>query len=151
MNISDRYPYEGPRTPNPAEYGATMKLERSIFFKDNPSYMDAVKRWPMYLRRDLWENTFAMFYQGQPVSAICRLTRDIVFAGHVLRIGFVGGVCTHPDHRGKGLAGTVLDATLQRFMDTDPRAQTLPQGLNTVEALVFFCNPPDKNADLQAK
>lgn len=119
MNIIDRYPYEGPRTPDQNEYEALMELDRSIFFKDHPVYRDAVRTWPMYLRQDLWENTFAMFYQGQPVSAISRLTRDVLFHGLALRMGFVGGVCTHPDHRGKGLASTILDATLQRFVDTD--------------------------------
>jgi choline-sulfatase len=42
-------------------------------------------------------------------------------------------------------------ALLQRFMDTDPRASSLPEGLTTVDALVFFCDPPDKGADLEAK
>ncbi len=119
MNITDRYTYEGPRTPDQNEYEALMELDRSIFFKDHPVYRDAVRTWPMYLRQDLWQNTFAMFYQDQPVSAISRLTRDVLFNGLTLRMGFVGGVCTHPDHRGKGLASTVLDATLQRFVDTD--------------------------------
>lgn len=119
MNITDRYPYEGPRTPEQNEYEDLMELDRSIFFKDHPVYRDAVRTWPMYLRQDLWENTFVMFYQDQPVSAISRLTRDMLFNGLALRMGFVGGVCTHPDHRGKGLASTVLDATLQRFVDTD--------------------------------
>ncbi len=119
MNISDRYPYEGPRTPKESEMEAVMELDRFIFFKDEPCYLEAVKKWPMFLRPDLRENIFAMFYQGQPVSAIGRLCRDVVVYGHTLRMGFVGGVCTYPDHRGKGLAGTVLDATLQRFVDTN--------------------------------
>jgi hypothetical protein len=43
------------------------------------------------------------------------LERDILIHGHRLRMGYIGGVCTHPDHRGKGLAGTVLAAQLRQF------------------------------------
>lgn len=117
MNISDRYSYEGPRTPRETEAEALMELSRSIFFKDEPSYREAIRRWPMALRPELRENTFAMFHQGQLVSTIERLCRDVIVRGHTLKMGFIGGVCTHPDHRGKGLAGTVLAATLQRFVD----------------------------------
>lgn len=119
MDISDRHLYEGPRTPSLTEEEATMELACSIFFKDAPSYLEAAQRWPMALRPDLRENTFAMFYQGQPVSTIARLECDMVVRGHKLRMGFIGGVCTHPHHRGKGLASIVLDATLQRFADNN--------------------------------
>ena len=42
-------------------------------------------------------------------------------------------------------------ALLKRFMDTDPRTAVLPANLSVEEALVFFCNPPDKGADINAK
>jgi len=117
LNIADRYSYEGPRTPKPSELEATMELVRSVFFKDDPSYWEAAKRWPMSLRPDLRENLFVMLHEGHPVSMISRVARDLVIHGHTLRMGFVGSVCTHPDHRGRGLAGTVLAATMQRYMD----------------------------------
>lgn len=119
MNISDRYTYEGPRTPAPAEWEATMELDRSIFFGDIKDYLKAITEWPMFFRPETRENAFVMLYQGQPVSAIGRLCRDMVVRGQALRMGFIGGVCTHTDHRGKGLAGTVLYASLQRFVDDD--------------------------------
>jgi choline-sulfatase len=40
---------------------------------------------------------------------------------------------------------------LQIFMETDTRVKTMPEGLSAVEALVYFCNPPDAEADLEAK
>jgi predicted GNAT family acetyltransferase len=61
------------------------------------------------------DSTFAMFHQGEPVSLISRLERDLVVFGHPLRMGFIGGVCTHPEHRGKGLATAILEACMNRF------------------------------------
>ncbi len=37
------------------------------------------------------------------------------------------------------------------FMDTYPGVDSLPQGLNDVEKLVWFCRPPDKNARIEAR
>ncbi|MBM3210972.1 GNAT family N-acetyltransferase, partial [Candidatus Poribacteria bacterium] len=118
MEISDIYPYEGPRTPKESEYSATIELNRATFFRDTP-IQQAHREWPMFLRKETRKNSFIMLYEGQPVSLITRLTRDIFVRGHKMKMGFIGGVCTHPDHRGKGLAGTVLAATIQRFIDTD--------------------------------
>jgi len=56
-----------------------------------------------------------MYHGGRPVSMITRLERDFVSHGCLLRMGYIGGVCTHPDHRGRGLAGTVLAACTDRF------------------------------------
>jgi len=119
MNISDRYTYEGPRTPTEAEWKDATELSCSIFFDNAPDYREAFKTWPMYFRPETRENAFVMLHQGQPVSGMERLCRDIAVRGQILRLGFIGGVCTHPDHRGKGLAGTILAASLQRFADDD--------------------------------
>ncbi len=119
MDISDRYAYEGPRTPAQAEWEDAIGLSCSIFFRNIPDHREAYAAWPMHFRPEARESTFVMLYQGQPVSSINRVCRDIVVRGQALRMGFIGGVCTHPDHRGNGLAGTVLYATLQRFADDD--------------------------------
>ncbi|MFC1719456.1 GNAT family N-acetyltransferase [Candidatus Poribacteria bacterium] len=119
IDISERYAYEGPRTPSQAEWEDAVELCRSIFFGNIPNHQEAYSTWPMHFRPEARESTFVMLYQGQPVSSINRLCRDIVVRGQALRMGFIGGVCTYPDHRGKGLAGTVLYATLQRFADDD--------------------------------
>lgn len=40
---------------------------------------------------------------------------------------------------------------LKLFKETHPKANQLPEGLSPEQTLVFFCEPPDKNADLDAK
>jgi len=107
--------YEGPRTVEPQELEAVRELSRSVFFPKLTNYLDAARTWPMALRPAIHRDMFAMFHDGRPVSVIGRLERDIVVHGVALRMGFIGDVCTHPDHRNKGLAGTILAACFKRF------------------------------------
>ena len=111
--------YEGPRAPRSDEWEAVLVLSRSIFFPTTTTYREAAVRWPMALQRDFQKDCYTMFLNGQPVSNIGRLERDIVVHGHALRMGFIGGVCTRPDHRGKGLASAILLASLAKFREND--------------------------------
>jgi len=97
------------------ELPAAAELARSIFFPESESLGQAAATWPMALHPEYADSTFAMLHQGKPVSLISRLERDCVVLGHPLRLGFIGGVCTHPEHRGRGLASTLLAASLNRF------------------------------------
>jgi len=119
MSQSNLMEFNGPRTPNEDEWEAVMELVRSIFFPNSPTYREAVGTWPMDLRSEVRENIFAMFHGNRPVSVIGRLERDILVYGHCLRLGFVGGVCTHPDYRKLGLASTTLSATMKRFHENN--------------------------------
>jgi predicted N-acetyltransferase YhbS len=111
--------YEGPRAPRPDEWEAVLELSRSIFFPAATTYREAAVRWPMALQRDFQRDSYTMFLNGQPVSNIGRLERAIVVHGHALRMGFIGGVCTHPNHRGKGLASAILQASLAKLREND--------------------------------
>ena len=115
MMIRQLTGYDGPRTPRPDEWDAALDMSRSVFFKDSATYSAAAKRWPMALRDGFRENCFATFHQGKPAGMIARLERDFVSQGCLLRMGFIGGVCTHPDHRNKGLAGATLAASMDVF------------------------------------
>lgn len=43
--------------------------------------------------------------------------RDITWNGRTLRAGGIGGVVTHPDYRGRGLASVALNAAIQTLKD----------------------------------
>lgn len=111
-NLAD---YEGPRSLWESELPAAAELARSIFFPQSENWRQAAATWPMALHPEYADSTFAMFHQGEPVSLISRLERELVIFGHPLRVGFIGGVCTHPDHRSKGLASTLLAASLNQL------------------------------------
>ncbi len=99
--------------------GSCKGIRAIHIFADSPDFHEGARRWPMSLREEARENVFAMFHGKKPVSAIGRLERDMIIYGSKLRIGYIGSVCTHPDHRGRGLAGTVLSATINRFHENN--------------------------------
>ena len=112
MDADPRREYDGPRRPTEDERPAVTALNREIFYLPAASPAAKLRAWPMQPDP---VGTLAMFKGGQPVSVIDRLERDILIHGHRLRMGYIGGVCTHPDHRGRGLASTILDAQLWQF------------------------------------
>ncbi|MBI3948649.1 MAG: GNAT family N-acetyltransferase [Armatimonadetes bacterium] len=107
--------YEGPRTPTPEEWESVLEMSRSIFFPSAASFREAAATWPMSLHPDFRANTFVLFHRGEPVSMVGRVERDIIVLGHRLRLGYIGGVATRPEHRGKGLASLALAASLHTF------------------------------------
>ena len=111
--------YEGPRMPREDEWEAVAELVRSIFFENAASYWQGTRSWPMALHPNVRQGVLTMFKDGQPVSSIGRLKRDILIHGHRLRMGFIGAVCTHPNHRGKGLASTILSAMMTQSHQDD--------------------------------
>ncbi|MGQ9684626.1 MAG: GNAT family N-acetyltransferase [Anaerolineae bacterium] len=112
--------YDGPREPREQEWPAVVELSRSIFFPNAPSYSSAAHTWPMAaLPSELRQGGLAIFHDGQPVSVILRFVRDILVSGCPLRLGYIGGVCTHSEHRGKGLASTILAAMLEQYRRED--------------------------------
>lgn len=108
--------FSGPRTPREDEEQACAELVYRVFFADRfPDFLSGASTWPMVLREGAVKDTFAMFDGDKPVSLIHRFERDVIVHGCKLRIGFVGFVCTHPDYRGRGLASTILAATVNKF------------------------------------
>ncbi|MCS7253605.1 MAG: GNAT family N-acetyltransferase [Armatimonadota bacterium] len=112
-------PFDGPRTPTPEEAESIIRVLYTVFFEPHgaPEYVAGACRWPMALRPGAREETFAMFYEGRAVSVIQRLERDFIVHGCKLRLGYVGSVSTLPEFRNRGLASTILAATMQRFRE----------------------------------
>ena len=60
-------------------------------------------------------------YQGKPVSQIGIDHHQVQFSGCRLQVGSIGGVSTHPDFRGLGLAGRVLTHCTQLLKEEGAR------------------------------
>jgi len=112
-------PFDGPRTPTQEEVESVIHVLYSVFFQAQgaPEYVAGACKWPMALRPGAREETLAMFYEGRAVSVIQRLERDFIVHGCKLRLGYVGSVSTLPEFRNRGLASTILAATMQRFRE----------------------------------
>jgi len=119
MEVELIEPFEGPRTPKLEETESVINVLHSVFFEPHgaPRYENGASRWPMALRPGAMDETFAMFCNGRAVSVIQRLERDFIVYGCKLRIGYVGSVSTLPEFRNRGLASTILAATMHRFAE----------------------------------
>lgn len=107
--------YEGPRTPDEEEWERVSELRRLSFYPQKSNWRDGFKTWPISFTEEYARNTLAMFYSDEPVSAVSWVVRDFTTLGHKLSMAFIGGVCTHPDHRERGLASVLLSACLNRL------------------------------------
>lgn len=142
--------YEGPRPIRPEEHEAVRELSRSIFFPDRQPSQEGPRTWPMALHPDVRANSLAIFYGGLPVSTTCSLERDVSLCGARLRLGYIGGVCTHPDHRKRGLAGALFAASFQRFREhgvdfvyiSGTRPLYYAVGANHIGSFSLFTVPP---------
>ncbi|MBR0536039.1 MAG: GNAT family N-acetyltransferase [Clostridia bacterium] len=56
------------------------------------------------------ENTICAFYNGTPVSALYAVEAEIFFQKKSCSAYYIYGVCTHPDHRGKGLMREIMSS-----------------------------------------
>lgn len=60
-------------------------------------------------RPELRSGTWIIARDGKPVSHIRVVYNVLCLHGCRLKIASIGGVCTHPDYRGQGMASTLLD------------------------------------------
>jgi predicted N-acetyltransferase YhbS len=50
---------------------------------------------------------------GRPVSHILTVIDRVLIHGCSVKVASIGGVCTHPDYRGRGYAGRILEESLR--------------------------------------
>jgi GNAT superfamily N-acetyltransferase len=83
-------------------------------------------------------------FLGKPVSQINISHSQVSFSGCRLKIGSIGGVCTHPDFRNLGLAGQILEHCAHQLKQEGAQVMLISggRGLYTrtgnVPAMRFF-------------
>ena len=68
-----------------------------------------VEEYPLVFGEQPSGRTLVVEADGRVVSACAILVRDLILPGVGMRVGLVGSVATHPDHRGKGHASRLLE------------------------------------------
>ncbi len=97
--------FDGPRLIRPAELPASRRLSRICFEDLADASADATP-----LSGDLRpEETYGFACQGQPVSQISIFYTSLRVYDGTVRVGSIGGVCTHPEYRGFGLASRLME------------------------------------------
>lgn len=111
--------YDGPRPLRREEWNAALRLER-LCFSNVPDETDNGEWETSYTppRRGGWH---VIAHRGRPVSLIGIFHNVVSVYGSPLRIASIGGVCTHPDYRGQGLASRLLDYCMRRAIAESAR------------------------------
>lgn len=99
--------YEGPRLIRSEELPASRRLS-SICFGGGDEGNFETEETPIRYKKPRREGLYVITHRGIPVSQIHTFHFQIRLYDGILRVGSIGGVCTHPDHREKGLAGRLL-------------------------------------------
>lgn len=106
--------FDGPRLIRPEERSASRRLSR-ICFSDLPD--DEQPEEDFSLPGESGEDeTYLFAHQGKPVAQISIFYSRLLVYGSVLRIGSIGGVCTHPDFRGYRLASRLMHHCTQKLV-----------------------------------
>lgn len=99
---------EGPRGCLATEFGATLDLLNFVFRTSRGAVPSMGGNYPhMYCHANM-ENMRIIKVDRRVVSHVGIFPAEIAVGETVLKIGGIGGVGTHPDHRRQGYAGRLL-------------------------------------------
>lgn len=87
----------------------TRELWRTCFGDPEP-FLDLY-----FTRKYTPASNVCIIHERQVVSALQAFLYPMSFYGTVVRVGYLSGVATHPDHRGKGLASRIIDEAHRRL------------------------------------
>ncbi len=104
--------FDGPRPLRREEWPAAQRLERLCFAGVLGETDDGDETSYTPPKRGGWQ---VIAHRGEPVSLIGTFHSRVSVYGSPLRVGSIGGVCTHPEYRGHGLASRLLDYCTRRL------------------------------------
>ncbi len=103
---------EGPRGTRKEEFEDLIKLVNLVF---RPESQSMQREYESIFNEENLENLRVIVEDGKPVSHIGTLEKEVLIYNCKSRVGLVGGVCTHPDYRGRGYATLLLNDCIRRF------------------------------------
>ncbi len=101
-----------PRAPRPEEFDELARLLVRCF--QHPIALESERRHP---RRDLLRDARIIAVGGRPVSHIRVAYNHLSIYGCRIKIASIGGVCTDPEYRGRGIASRLLRNCIREAAD----------------------------------
>ena len=110
--------YDGPRSMFPEEYDELMDLKEIAYGETRQRFLNY---FPHTSRREnfIFDNHFIIKQNGRMLSHVGLIPMDAYAVGSKVKVGGIGGVATHPDARGKGLMGKLLDYSAKRMKEKE--------------------------------
>jgi len=100
-----------PRRPRPTEVDDLHELSRACFGFGGRDH--GTERPPGRRARPVPRNARVIVLDGKPVSHIAVVYNHLWIEGARVKVASFGGVCTHPDYRGRGLATELMNYCLR--------------------------------------
>jgi GNAT superfamily N-acetyltransferase len=97
---------EGPRLLRREELIASMHLSQLCFGGPEINNKEEILAHYVSPRRG---GTYVLLHQEEPVSQIAIFHDQLKMYDETIRVGSIGGVCTHPDYRKRGLATQLME------------------------------------------
>jgi GNAT superfamily N-acetyltransferase len=90
-------------------------------------------------------------HQGRPVSCVQIFTKQIRLRRETIRLGGIGSVGTHPDHRGKGLASNLLRRAVEEMQTRNMALSLLFTGRFTFYEPLGWVSIPQSRLSFHAR
>jgi len=105
---------DGPRSAKPEELPETVELIDLVFRTSVGKPPTMAREFPLLLSAGNCHDLYITKVDGQVVSHVGVYRQTIVCDEMEVPVASLGSVCTHPDYRGRGLAGELADLAIER-------------------------------------
>ncbi len=145
---------EGPRALRPEEHPDALRFVNSVFRPENPDTME--DEFPHVLGLENIENMCVIVKDGEVISHTAIYHSTIRSGDLEFKMGGISAVGTHPDYRGRGLAGRVLKDCMRvmresgchlSFLWTDLHDFYRPLGYEPAGSFYLFKPPASVMSD----
>jgi len=100
--------YVGPKTTELHQLKEVMALPKHVFRSDCEGDLGLLFHPDRLGQLRIFES------DGKPVSLVGMILNDTVLLGCSVRVACIGSVCTDEPHRGRGLAGRLVEDAVER-------------------------------------
>lgn len=91
------------------EFKDTINLINEVFRTTINEKPTMKYEFPLLLNESNVENMIVALESEKIVSSVNYLIQDVLIEGQLIKVGFIGAVCTNSEYEGKGYASKVLD------------------------------------------
>lgn len=115
-NRTENGQFDGPRALRPEEHLSAINLLNSVLRPNGPPSI--LKEYPLVIGMDNIENMRVIVKGDEVVSHAAIYFSTVLSENLMFKVGGIGSVATHPDHRGKGLASMVMEDCINVMQET---------------------------------
>ena len=105
---------DGPRAARPEEVPELIELANLVFRTSSGRTPTMGDEFPLLLSAGNCQDLYVTRVDGRLVSLVGAYRQTMVCDGLELPVACLGSVCTHPDYRGRRLAGDLTDLAITR-------------------------------------